>query len=69
MVKTNITHLVCDIMGTMPYRKIAFTNGSFYHVFNRGVEKRKIFSTNQDRNRFLDLITSDKSMHSQIFKA
>lgn len=38
----------------MPYRKIGFDNANVYHVFNRGVEKRKIFSTDYDRNRFLE---------------
>lgn len=38
----------------MPYRSIAFTNSNFYHIFNRGVEKRKIFSSNEDYERFLE---------------
>lgn len=29
------------------------TTGECYHIFNRGVEKRKIFLTDRDRNRFL----------------
>lgn len=51
-----LTHPVCDIIKLMPYRKIIFVNNNFYHVFNRGVEKRSIFSTNQDRNRFLETL-------------
>jgi len=34
-------------------RKIKFANGEFYHVFNRGVDKRPIFGRTQDFNRFL----------------
>ena len=34
-------------------RKIKFTNGSIYHIFNRGVEKRDIFINDTDRWRFL----------------
>src|SRR3989344_2410405 len=35
-------------------RKIKFTNETFYHVYNRGVDKRKIFNNQQDVQRFLD---------------
>lgn len=31
--------------------------GEFYHVYNRGVEKRKVFMTNQDRFRFVFSLT------------
>ena len=34
-------------------RKLNFTIGEFYHVYTRGVEKRLIFQSNADRNRFL----------------
>lgn len=33
-------------------RKISFTNNQFYHIFNRGVDKRKVFTNRQDFNRF-----------------
>lgn len=33
-------------------RKIKFTNGEYYHIFNRGVEKRDIFSNRSDLDRF-----------------
>ena len=36
----------------MPVRKMQFINGEFYHVFNRGVDKRKIFSDAFDLQRF-----------------
>src|SRR3989344_430612 len=34
-------------------RKISFVNGEYYNVFNRGVDKRKIFLANYDYERFL----------------
>lgn len=37
-------------------RKITITEGEFYHVYNRGVEKREIFSDRNDRERFLRLL-------------
>lgn len=38
----------------MQYRR--FVNGEFYHVYNRGVDKRKIFLDDQDFKRFLQSI-------------
>lgn len=37
-------------------RKISFNLDNFYHVFNRGVEKRKIFLERKDYERFLLLL-------------
>lgn len=37
-------------------RKISFSIDNFYHIFNRGVEKRKIFLSDVDYNRFLRLL-------------
>jgi len=34
-------------------RKIPFVNNEFYHIYNRGVEKRNIFSSEYDVNRFI----------------
>ena len=39
----------------MPYRKIAFANNGYYHIFNRGVAKQAIFSNSDDYNRLLDV--------------
>ncbi|MBU3968967.1 transposase [Patescibacteria group bacterium] len=33
-------------------RKTEFANGEYYHIFNRGVDKRKIFSDKYDLQRF-----------------
>lgn len=35
-------------------RKIEFSVGNFYHIYNRGVEKRDIFLEEKDYYRFLD---------------
>ena len=34
-------------------RKKPFVNKEYYHIFNRGVDKRKVFLDNNDLNRFL----------------
>lgn len=33
-------------------RKVQLANGEIYHIFNRGVDKRKIFSDQKDVSRF-----------------
>jgi|SRR3989344_884934 len=38
-------------------RKIVFANGEYYHVFNRGVEKRPIFMTKYEYFRAIDAIS------------
>ena len=35
-------------------RRTQFGNGEFYHVYNRGVDRRSIFSDNLDVNRFMN---------------
>jgi len=37
-------------------RKISFAEGEYYHVYNRGVDKREIFLSDDDRNRFIKLL-------------
>lgn len=39
----------------MPYRIIPFGDG-YYHIYNRGVEKRKIFLNERDYQRFLQTL-------------
>lgn len=36
----------------MSERKIKLVNNEFYHIFNRGVDKRKIFTNSQEISRF-----------------
>jgi len=33
-------------------RKVKLANGEIYHIYNRGVDKRKIFSNQKDMDRF-----------------
>jgi len=33
-------------------RKVQFANGEYYHIFNRGVEKRDIFTNQEELDRF-----------------
>ena len=37
-------------------RKTSFVEGEFYHIYNRGVDKRNIFSDQNDLQRFLQSI-------------
>src|SRR3989344_6008505 len=36
----------------MSMRKMAFLPGEYYHIYNRGVDKRNIFSDKKDLGRF-----------------
>lgn len=40
----------------MAFRREKFRPGHYYHLFNRGVEKRPIFSNPSDYSRFLDTL-------------
>jgi len=44
----------CYTVGTMTRPR--FANGEFYHIYNRGVDKRPIFSRQSDIHRFLESI-------------
>ena len=37
-------------------RRVAFSNGEYYHIFNRGVDKRITFLDTRDYERFLYLV-------------
>lgn len=37
-------------------RKLKFAEGEYYHIYNRGVDKRKIFLDKRDHSRFLYLL-------------
>ncbi len=43
-------------------RKIKFANGEFYHIFNRGVEKRNVFSNKKDLDRFFESMRAFNSI-------
>ncbi len=38
-------------------RKVIFATGEIYHVFNRGIERRPIFTSQREYQRFLNLIS------------
>jgi len=40
----------------MSIRKIDFVDGEYYHIYNRGNSKQKIFLDDRDRERFLKLL-------------
>jgi len=37
-------------------RKTEFANGEYYHIYNRGVDKREVFLCEEDYSRFLETI-------------
>ena len=43
-------------------RKFKFTNGEFYHVYNRGVDKRAVFMNHYDFDRFLQCMQEFNSI-------
>lgn len=46
-------------------RKVPFVSGEFYHIYNRGTDKRDIFTNEHDYRRFLTLLylcNSDQSV-------
>lgn len=62
----------------MPRRIIPFASGYYYHIYNRGVEKRSIFQNNRDYGRLIKTIKYyqlegpkprlSKFLNSSIFK-
>jgi hypothetical protein len=47
---------ILDLEKEKIMRKMPFANNEFYHVYNRGVDKRKVFLDNFDYSRFLKSI-------------
>ena len=50
-------------------RNFTFSEGEFYHIYNRGVEKKDIFLDTADKNRFIALLyicNSEKPVHLQL---
>lgn len=50
-------------------RKINFVSGEYYHIYNRGTDKRDIFTCLNDYNRFVTLLylcNSTKSVNIEI---
>lgn len=46
----------------MGIRSVAFVEGEFYHVYNRGTDKRLLFNDEADRQRFLKLLYISNSV-------
>jgi len=49
-------------------RKFRFSEGEFYHLYNRGVNKMAIFLDNVDKKRFIKLLFACNSKKPVIFK-
>jgi len=47
----------------MSIRKTPFVTGEFYHVYNRGVDKRDIFSDTNDQKRFFQSMEEFNSLN------
>lgn len=49
-------------------RRIEFSEGEFYHIYNRGAGKAKIFVSDIDRDRFCKLFFACNSVESFTFR-
>ena len=47
------SHHVVRCERYMPSKRPQLTNGEFYHVYNRGVDRRNVFMDDRDRYRFI----------------
>ncbi len=53
-------------------RKVTFAPGEYYHIYNRGTDKRKIFLTQKEQLRFLALLyicNNTASIHISNYKS
>lgn len=48
--------MLLQLVSSMPYRTTPLINGSFYHIYNRGVAKLPIFEQNHDYKRLLQTL-------------
>lgn len=51
----------------MSIRKVEFAQGEFYHIYNRGNSKQKIFNHKSDYDRFINLLFLANSKNSFNF--
>ena len=49
-------YLEARLQNYMGIRKIKFVEGEYYHVYNRGVDKRDIFTSKKDLYRFIESV-------------
>lgn len=50
----------------MSYQQVIFATGEYYHIFNRGVEKREIFTTKRHYHRFTETLVYYQKGHPLI---
>lgn len=50
----------------MPTRREVFYNGGIYHVFNKTIDKKRVFATEMLCKRFLELIRYYRSIHATL---
>lgn len=60
---------MCGTLRIMTTRTFDFVEGEFYHLYNRGVEKRQIFIDDIDRQRFVELLYAANSKKSIDLRA
>jgi putative transposase len=48
----------------MGFRPVPFVESEFYHIYNRGTDKRTLFRDDTDRHRFLKLLCISNSVES-----
>ena len=53
---------------SMSVRPISFSVGEYYHIYSRGIEKRKIFLDESDKNRFVKLLFVSNSDSAVVLK-
>lgn len=51
-MEASLPSLPSDKINLMGLRKTQFVNGEFYHIYNRGVDKRNVYNNKDDVNRF-----------------
>ena len=49
--------MLFEICYTHPMRKQPIVTGEYYHIYNRGVDKRDIFNDKEDLHRFIESIS------------
>ncbi len=52
----------------MVYRKVSLAPGEFFHIYNRGNSKQKIFLDDKDRERFVKLLYISNSIKGISFR-
>lgn len=53
----------------MTTRKVSFSLNEFYHIYNRGVDKRIIFLDYQDKRRFISLLFLCNGSQPVVYKS